>query len=152
MRTRSRALTFVAMAAVSIGALALTGMAQEPKTGEKPATVHLKAYIEAFNSGSLDQMKAFFEAHIAASALEETPVAQRLARYQSSRAQLKSYTIERIVAELPLQTSILVKAGNGENVLIRGRVEKAAPQKLEVIIVELVDNPDQISVPEPKAD
>ncbi len=152
MRTRSRALTFAAMAAVSIGALTLTGITQEPKTGEKPATVHLKAYIEAFNSGSLDRMKAFFEAHIAASALEETPVAQRLARYQSSRAQLKSYTIERIVAELPLQTSILVKAGNGENVLIRGRVEKAAPQKLEVIIVELVDNPDQINVPEPKAD
>lgn len=152
MRMRTRGIIVTAAAAVLIGAPALNAMAQEAKSTDRPATAHLLAYIEAFNSGGLEQMKDFFEAHFSASALEQTPVEQRLARYQGGKLQLKSFTVQRTVAELPLQTSILVTAGNGANLVLRATVEKAAPHKLVAIFIELVEDPDNIFVPEPKAD
>jgi CubicO group peptidase (beta-lactamase class C family) len=150
MSTQKRIVSLAA-AAVMTCALAAPGFGQEAKSTDKPATVHLNAYIEAFNSGSLDRMKAFFEAHFADSALKEMPVAQRLARYQGGKAQLKSFTVDKIVAELPLQTAILAKAGNGENILLKGTVEKTPPHKLVTIFAELIEDPANISVPEPKA-
>ncbi len=142
----------LAAAAVMTCALAAPGFGQEAKSPDKPATVHLNAYIEAFNSGSLDRMKAFFEAHFAASALKETPVAQRLVRYQGGKAQLKSFTVEKIVSELLLQTSILAKAGNGDNILLKATVEKMPPHKLVAIFAELVEDPADIVIPDPKTD
>ena len=76
---------------MAILAPATPASAQAANAAKKPATAHLQAYIEAFNTGSLDEMKAFFEEHFAASALKETPVPQRLARYQSGKLQLKSF-------------------------------------------------------------
>ena len=139
-----------------LASLALAGAAPSapaaPQAGEKPATTHLMAYIEAFNSGSPDRMKEFFESHFAASALQETPVAQRLTRYENGRLQLKSLSVERVVAERPWQTHVLVKTGNGASVILRGMVEKTPPYKLLTIMLELVEDPDDIDVPDPKAD
>jgi len=152
MTVRKRlAFRMIALAALAAGALAASGAAQKAGAKDKPATVHLQAYIEAFNSGSLDRMKAFFEEHFAASALKETPVAQRVTRYQNGRLQLKSLTVERAVAELDFQTAFLVKTGGGQNVLLRATVEKTAPHKLLAIILEMVEDPSEITVPEPKA-
>jgi len=147
----NRILWRVALAALTAGALVANGAAQKAGAGNKPATAHLQAYIEAFNSGSLDRMKAFFEEHFAASALKETPVAQRVTRYQNGRLQLKSLTVERVVAELDFQTAFLVKTGGGQDVLLRATVEKTAPHKLLAIILEMVEDPSEITVPEPKA-
>jgi len=139
-----------------LASLALAGAAPSApaatQAGEKPATTHLMAYIEAFNSGSPDRMKEFFESHFAASALQETPVAQRLTRYENGRLQLKSLSVERVVAERPWQTHVLVKTGNGASVILRGMVEKTPPYKLLAIMLELVEDPDDIDVPDPKAD
>ena len=131
--------------------LASPGYARPATAADRPATTHLQAYIEAFNTGSLDRMKAFFEEHFAASALKETPVAQRIVRYQNGKLQLKSLATERIVAELDFQTALLVKAGGGQNLLLRGTVEKTAPHKLLAITAEVVEDPETITVPEPKA-
>jgi CubicO group peptidase (beta-lactamase class C family) len=144
-----RGLTAIALLAA--GAWAWAGAAQKAKAGEKPATAHLRAYIEAFNAGSLDGMKAFFEEHFAASALKETPVAQRIVRYQNGRLQLKSFLVERTVAELDFQTALLVKTGGGQDVLLRATVEKTPPHKLLAIMIEAVEDPSEITVPEPKA-
>jgi hypothetical protein len=151
MNTRNRGIFWTASAALAIGALSLAGNAQTAKPADKPATAHLQAYIEAFNTGSLDRMKAFFEEHFAASVLKETPVAQRLARYQGGKLQLKSLTMERAVSELAFQTAFLVKTGNGQNLLLRATVEKVPPHKLVAITAEIVDDPEAITVPEPKA-
>jgi len=142
----------LAAAAVMICALDPSGFAQDAKSQEPPATVHLKAYIEAFNSGDPEQMRAFFEAHFAASALKEIPIEQRLTRFRGANAQLKSMQLEKIVAEQPFQTFALTKAGNGDNVLLKASVEKTPPHKLVSITIELVEDPANIVVPEPKAD
>jgi CubicO group peptidase (beta-lactamase class C family) len=150
MHTRS-SFRRIALAGLAAGALIASAAAQKSAPAAKPATAHLQAYIEAFNSGSLDRMKAFFEEHFAASALKEAPVAQRLTRYQNGRLQLKSLTVERIVAELDFQTAFLVKTGGGQNVLLRATIERTAPHKLLAIILEVVDDPSEITVPDPKA-
>ncbi len=152
MSMRTRSIVLLAVACSTLYGLASAGLAQDTKPQEQPATIRLKAYIEAFNSGVQGQMKAFFEAHIAASALQEIPVAQRLTRFRGAKAQLKSMQIEKIVSELPFQTSILAKAGNGENVLLVASVEKEPPHKVVSITIELVDDPANIVVPEPKTD
>lgn len=149
MRNR---LTTLAAVTVMISTLTPKGFSQEAKSPEPPATIHLKAYLEAFNSGSPEQMRAFFEAHFAVAALKEIPVEQRLIRYRGAKAQLQSMQLEKIVAEQPFQTSALSKAGNGDNVLLKASVEKTPPHKLLSITVELVDDPANIVVPDPKAD
>ena len=142
----------VAAAAVLICALALGGFAQESKSPVPSATDHLKAYVEAFNSVVPGQMRAFFEAHFAASALKEIPIEQRVTRFRGAKAQLKSLELEKIIAEQPFQTFLLAKAGTGEYVLLKATAEKTPPHKLASITVELVEDPANIVVPEPKAD
>jgi len=144
----------IALAALAAGALFLTALplkATPAAAADKPATAHLKAYIEAFNSGSLDRMKAFFEEHFAAAALKETPVGQRVIRYQNGKLQLQSLKIDRIVAELESQTAVLAVTGTGRSVLLRGTVERTAPFKLLAIMLEQVDDPSEITIPDPKA-
>jgi D-alanyl-D-alanine carboxypeptidase len=142
---------FAVLAMIALAAAAVPAP-QAGQVEERPATTHLKAYIEAFNSGSPDRMKEFFETHFAASALQETPVAQRLTRYENGRLQLKSLSVERVIAERPWQTHVLVKTGNGTSVILRGMIEKTPPFKLLAIMLELVEDPDNIDVPDPKAD
>jgi CubicO group peptidase (beta-lactamase class C family) len=142
----------VAAAAVVCAAVALGAFAQGPKAQEPPATTHLMAYLQAFNSGSPDEMKAFFETHFAASALKQVPVAARLARFEQAKSALKSIRIDRIAAERPFQTFALAKAGNGNDILVRASVEKDPPHKLMAIIFEQVEDPADLVIPDPKAD
>jgi D-alanyl-D-alanine carboxypeptidase len=142
----------MAAAALLISVSARSGLGQEPAMPAKAALAHLEAYLEAFNSGSLDRMKAFFGEHFTGSSLKEATVAQRLARYQGGKRQFKSFSVERIVATIAFQASILTTTGTGQNVLLRATVEKAPPYKLVSITAELVEDPESIVVPEPKAD
>lgn len=147
MRRTARILALAALAAVALA----VASPQDPAPSDKPATVRLNAYIEAFNSGSLDRMKAFFEEHFAAPALKEAPVPRRLTRYQAGKLQLKSFEVERVVAELPYQTSILTKAGNGEAILLKATVERNPPHKLVSLVADRVEDPDAVTAPDPKA-
>jgi hypothetical protein len=101
MRPRSRAIILAAAAmalAAGPAAPAEFSALQESAQTVKPATARLEAYIDAFNSGSVDRMKAFFEEHFAASALKETSVERRMTRYQGGRLQLRSFAVERTVS------------------------------------------------------
>jgi len=147
MGTTRRVIALVAASAV-IGTL--SGTAQEPSQ-ERPATVHLRAYIEAFNSGSPESMRAFFGAHYAESALRETSVEERVARFPAIKSRLGSIRLEKVAAEQPSQTLALARAGNGDFFLLRASVEKTPPYKLLFIFFEPVDDPDNLVIPEPKA-
>jgi D-alanyl-D-alanine carboxypeptidase len=147
MSTTRRVIALVA-ASAAIGTLSRA--AQQSSPGP-PATVHLKAYIEAFNSGSPESMRAFFQAHYAESALRETSVEERLARFPAVKSRLQSIRLEKVAAEQPSQTIALARAGNGEAFLLRARVEKTPPYKLLFIFFEPVDDPENLVIPEPKA-
>ena len=153
-RTRIPAAVLAPALAAALAFAAASPAAPSPqaaKAAAKPATARLEAYIEAFNSGSLDRMKTFFEEHFAASALKDTPVPRRLVRYQAGKLQLKSFEVDRVVAELPYQTSILTKAGNGEIILLKATVEKNPPHKLVSLMADRVDDPEALNPPDPKA-
>jgi D-alanyl-D-alanine carboxypeptidase len=133
------------------GALAVGVSAQGPDTETPPATIHLKAYVQAFNSGSLEEMKAFFETHLAESALKQIPVEARLKRFEQAKSGMRSIRIDKIAAERPFQTFALAKAGNGNDVLVRVSVEKEPPHKLLAIMFERVEDPAELVIPDPKA-
>ncbi len=152
MRRRCRSLGWTAAAVLLTSIWALSGPAQNPAAGENPALAHLKAYIEAFNSGVPGQMKAYFLAHVAAQALKDIPAEQRLTRFRAAKAQLKSLEIERVVSDEPFRSSVLTKAANGEFLMIKATAEKALPNKLLFLSIDIVEDPANIIVPEPKAD
>jgi len=142
----------IALAGLLILAFSTSGRAQDAAAPANPPLEHLKAYIEAFNSDVPGKMKAFFEAHFAESALKDLPIEKRLARFRATKRQLESLTIEKVVSDAPGQASVLIKAGNGAGLLVTGLVEKTPPHKLLSLAIELVEDPEEIIVPDPKAD
>ncbi len=151
MRRGCRSIILTAAAAWLVSALAPSAFAQDAAAPGNPPLAHLKAYVEAFNSGVPGQMKAFFEAHFAASALKEVPLQQRLTRFRGAKAQLKSLQIERVVTDEPLHASLLTKSGDGGFLLLNGTVEKTPPYKLLTLMIDMVEDPDEIIAPDPKA-
>jgi len=143
--------TAAAVLLISVSSPAVSGSVQAPAAADKPALAHLKAYVEAFNSSVQGTMRAFFASHLADSAIKEIPVEQRLTRFRGAKSQIGSLEIQRVVSDEASQASVLAKAGNGTLVLIRATVEKTAPQKLLSLSIELVEDPDNIVVPDPKA-
>ncbi len=117
-----------------------------------PATLHLAAYLEAFNSGNPASMREFIQAHFADSALRQTPLEERVSRYTTAASRWQSLNLQKIVAERPGQTLALVRTGKGEYLLVRAGVEKEPPHRLLFIYVEPVQDPQNVNVPEPKAD
>jgi D-alanyl-D-alanine carboxypeptidase len=147
-----RGYSFIALLAV-LAAILNAGVAAHGTNPEgPPATARLKAYLDAFNSGSPDKLREFFLAHYAESALKETSVEQRLGRYAATKARLQSVQLQKIVAERSAETFALAKAGNGQDFLLRARVEKEPPHKLLYIFFEPVDDPNNLIIPDPKAD
>jgi len=67
-------------------------------------------------------------------------------------ARLQSVELRRIVAERPAETFALAKAGNGQDFLLRARVEKEPSHKLLYIFFEPADDPANLVIPDPKAD
>jgi len=154
MRIGFHTLIFISavIAVCAAGWTAENAPAQDTPTPGFPATAHLNEYIKAFNSGSADEMREFFKAHYAESALRETPVEARIARYSTTFSRMQSLKILKIVAERPHETFALAGTGNGEDFLLRAAVEKEPPHKLLFIFFEPVDDPKNITIPDPKAD
>lgn len=146
------ALTAIAAAVPAVSPVSLVPSVRAVQAAEAPATTRLKAYIEAFNSGRSGRMKEFFETHFAASALQTASIADRLARFENGRLQLKSFALKRVVTERSDQSFLLVRTGGGMDALLGGLVETTTPNKLLSITLEPVENPDDIVVPDPKAD
>jgi CubicO group peptidase (beta-lactamase class C family) len=129
------------------------GLAAQDAPAKVPAaTARLTAYIEAFNSGSVDRMRQFFTEHFAESALLEVPVDARVARYSTTLTRMRLLTVQKIVAERPQATYAHVQTENGADFLLRAAVEKQPPHKLLYIFFDAVDDPENITVPDPKAD
>lgn len=150
--TGAVALAFLAAAAALVAPVAaISAQAQGQAAPANPAMAHLKAYIETFNAAIPGEMKAFFLAHVADQALKEVPVEQRLARFRGAKAQLKSLEIERVVSDEPCAAAVLTKASAGQYVLVRATAEKTGAHKLLSLALELIDDPANIVMPQPKA-
>ncbi len=130
--------------------LILAAWAASPET-PLPATAHLLAYVEAFNSGDPAQMKAFIHGHFSDAALRQTSAEERLSRYAPAKSRWQSFTVQKILAERPGRTFALIRAGNGDYILLRASAEKDPPHRLVLIFAEPVENPENLIIPEPMA-
>lgn len=146
-----RSIVRTAAAVLSVSLFAVSGPAQEAAPSANPAMAHLKAYIETFNAGVRGGMKAYFSTHLADEAVKLVSVEQRLTRFRSAKTELKSLEIVRVVSDEPASAAILAKAGNGGYILLKATAEKASPFKLLALTLELVDDPENIVPPAPKA-
>ena len=151
MRRERRSIVRTAGTVLATALLAAAGAAQDQAPTAHPAMAHIQAYVEVFNAGVPGQMKTFYATHLADQAVKEVPVDQRLTRFRGAKAQLKSLEIQRTVSDEAYQATVLAKAGSGTFLLIKASTEKASPFKLLSLALELVDDPNNIVVPEPKA-
>jgi len=150
MKQSSRWFTILITLAAAVGLAGNT--VQEANLSGLPATMRLQEYIQAFNSGSPEEMRKFLQSHYAESALRETPVEERVGRYAAVKSRLQSILLEKIAAEQPLRTFALALAGNGEKFLLRVTVEKNPPHKLRSLFFEPLQDPNDLVIPDPKAD
>jgi len=141
-------LIFIAFSIVAAG---LSG-GQAGDSRAKPASTALTEYVKAFNTGDPAAMRAFFASRYAASALKETSVEERVNRYPATKNRLQSLDVGKILAEREFQTFALVKAGNGQDFLLRAEVEKESPYGILFIFFDVVEDPDNIVLPDPQKD
>ncbi len=117
-----------------------------------PASIRMEEYLKAFNSGSEEVMRAFILTQYDESALKEAALEQRLARYAANRERHRSFELVSILEERPLETFAVIRTGSGQEFLLRVLVGKEPPHKIQRIALEVVENPDRIFLPNPKAD
>jgi D-alanyl-D-alanine carboxypeptidase len=115
-----------------------------------PATAHLMAYVEAFNSNDAGKMRGFIQTHFSETALRQSSLEERLGRFAPAKSRWQSLTIEKILAERPGRTFALIRAGNGDYILLRASAEKDPPHRLLLIFAEPVEDPQNLIIPEPK--
>lgn len=101
----------------------------------------IDAYVEAFNSGDDAKMSAYLTAHMADASLQQRPMAERLERYRSMHADLKSLKLVEIAdVELSLEKQSVtaeMRAGNGETVAVSFLFDPQPPNKLMGLRIEL---------------
>jgi CubicO group peptidase (beta-lactamase class C family) len=135
-----------------VAAAAAAATAAQGPPPARPATARLSAYVAAFNSGEMTQMRKFIEEHFGETALRETSLDTRLARYQSASTRFRTMTIQRVVAEQADRSIALVATGNQQAFLLAAIVEPAPPHRLVAITLEMVDDPNDMVIPAPAKD
>lgn len=132
--------------------IAITVAAAQSPAGEPPATIRVRAYIEAFNSGDSARVRAYLERNFSDASLEDATLDARVARYEQTKLRFKTMTLRKVVAERQDRTFALVAAGNGQLFLLQATVESAPPNKLVSITLDMVDDADNLVIPDPKRD
>jgi CubicO group peptidase (beta-lactamase class C family) len=97
----------------------------------------VRAYIEAFNSGSDDRLRNFFQSYLPARALEERPIEARIERTKLMRSDLKSLELKKLIAASPTELSAEATAGNGETLTLTFTFEPTSPPMLATLRIEL---------------
>lgn len=69
-----------------------------------------KAFVDAFNSGSAEKMKAFESAHRAQSALKTRPIDERLKQYEDMRSEWGRLEPRQVVASEERAITVLIHA------------------------------------------
>ena len=98
-------------------------------------------YIKAFNSGSLETMRAFISANVGEDAIKRRSIDERLQIYKEMLANMKSLELNRVMEATPGSITGLFHTGNGEWFEIGFMFEPAPPHKLLGLRVEDSDPP-----------
>jgi D-alanyl-D-alanine carboxypeptidase len=125
---------------------------QEPALPTSDAGKHVAAYLQAFNSSDEQAMGEFFRVHTAKTALEQTPVEQRLSRFRQMKQRLGSLKLMKVLDSSPTLVSVLLQRQDGGLVQLDYEFEATAPHGLLGIRVQDVeDGPREQPVVKPLA-
>lgn len=133
-RSIKRRLGASAVAGVLLAAVVYAGSAFEyPST---TAGQIAKAYLEAFNSGDREKLRAFEETYRSAGALQKRPVDQRVARLLALREQTGNLEPARVLRETPNSLTITVRAAKaGMWADCTFSIEEEPPHKLVSVAI-----------------
>ncbi|MFL6207350.1 MAG: serine hydrolase domain-containing protein [Pyrinomonadaceae bacterium] len=123
---------------------ALPVMAQSadaPKLPETQAGQRVAAYIQAFNSGDEQLMRAFIAANVAPSALQQRPVDARIEVYREMRAEIGTLTLRRVSEARADAITIAAQSKQGELLTLGFVFEPAPPHKLLGLRIEQGEAP-----------
>jgi CubicO group peptidase (beta-lactamase class C family) len=121
-----------------------TAVAAEVDLPATPAGRHAAAWLEAFNSGDAETMRAMYEKHLAAEALAKRPMEDRIGRYKASQGRFGTLTPVRIVEATDGFLRLVLKPGvEGLPYLqFDFKCEKNAPLGLRSVAISPVSSPE----------
>lgn len=129
-------LALVGLLSLLLAQSLLAQNADVPKLPETQAGQRAAAYIQAFNSGDEQLMRAFITNNVAPAALQQRPVDARIAVYREMRANLQTITPRRVLAAREDDISLLAQAKTGEWLTLGFAFEPAPPHKLLGLRIE----------------
>lgn len=108
-----------------------------PKTlPDTPQGKHVKAYIEAFNTGDEKKFLAVQEQLMAADALARRPAAERAKMFNRMRGDFGTLTVKR-AASAPEQIRVVMANKDGDDAIFSFEFETKAPYKIKGIAVDI---------------
>lgn len=132
-------------------ALAAQPVAGKPAIVQFPSTLAGRtaaAYIEAFNSGDPEKIRAFETTYRAASALADRPVEQRLERYEQLRKDLGTLRVDSVQDGGPQDVALTVQSSTkGDWVVMSFELEKVEPHRLIGIQLEISNQKPMSATP-----
>ena len=108
-----------------------------PKTlPDTPQGKHVKAYIEAFNTGDEKKFLAVQEELMAAETLARRPAAERAKMFNRMRGDFGTLTVKR-AASAPNQIRAVMANKDGDDAIFSFEFETKAPYKIKGIAVDI---------------
>lgn len=106
---------FTLLTAVVIFAAQIAAQSQTPATlPDTPAGRAVARYVEAFNTGDEQKMRAFFLEHVAAQSLARRPVEARLEVYRQMREQMGGLEVHSVTEATDARVATLMRTKRGE--------------------------------------
>jgi hypothetical protein len=108
-----------------------------PKTlPDTPQGKHVKAYIEAFNTGDEKKFLAVQEELMAAETLARRPAAERAKMFNRMRGDFGTLTVKRAAAT-PEKIRVVMPNKDGDDAIFSFEFETKAPYKIKGIAVDI---------------
>src|SRR6185369_18076577 len=130
-----RSIGFIGLLLLFAAAIAVPARAAEIAWPENDLGRHVRAWFEMLKADDAGARR-FLSEHMAASALAEVPIDERLERRRGTLARSGGLTPLELVEEEPASMSVLCRAGNGDEVRVIFEAEPDAPHKLLGVTLE----------------
>lgn len=125
-------------AAFALLSLASPGQqAEKVKLPDTPQAKHVRAYIEAFNTGDVKKYLAMQEEHLAPDALQKRSAGERTKMFERLRADFGTLAVKEVLSASAERIDLAVPDRKGTTATFSFRFEAPAPFRIAGIAVEI---------------